>query len=333
MAQKRILIVKLSSMGDIFHALPAVHCLREGLDAEVDWVVQSEYVELLGCFPDVSNVIPFPRRNFFSGVGGFLPALRRHSYDLVVDLQGLLKSALVAKLARGRKVIGPSFYREGANLLYDAVAGVRDKNRHAVVENLDVVRYLGLQPVTVQFPVQFPVRSFGSTGPRVALMPVSRGAQKNWPVRNFIEVARRLKDETGAFITLFGMAAEAAICETIRVALESGVSGPPAVNLAGKTSLVEMGSWLAGMSLVIANDSGPIHMAAALGVPVVAVFGPTDPKRTGPYGDIHRVVTADMGCQPCFQKSCSQEDPECLLRVTPDRVAQEAIDILRARSV
>jgi heptosyltransferase-1 len=332
MAGKRILIVKLSSLGDIFHALPSVHLLRQGLDAEVDWVTQPEYVELLQCFPDVSDIISFPRRQYFGKMRSFLCALRAHEYDIVVDLQGLMKSAMVAKLARARKVVGPSFYREGANLLYDEVAGPRDKDRHAVEENLDVVRHLGLPQIPVRFPVRFQNMPIDSKGVKVALVPVSRGIHKNWPVRNFIDVASKLQKEAGASIYLFGSETDVAVCEAIRSALASDAAGSPVVNLAGKTSLVEMGRWLAGMNLVVANDSGPIHMAAALGVPVLAVFGPTDPKRTGPYGAIHRVVTADIACRPCYRKHCAQDVPECLARVAPERVAQEAIDMLRARS-
>jgi heptosyltransferase-1 len=332
MAPRRILIVKLSSLGDMFHALPAVHCLKVGLEAEVDWVTQPEYVDLLRCCPDVSHVIPFPRRQLLSKAGAFVRALRARDYDMVIDLQGLLKSAIVATLAKSWRVIGPSFYRERSNLFYHSVAGARNKDRHAVDENLDVVRYLGLPVLPVQFPVHFPAPPSDPNGVRVAIVPVSRGANKNWPVPNFIEVARRLQEEVGASIYLFGSAGDAEACERIRLALEAGRPGSPVLNLAGRTTLVEMGARLSGMNLVIANDSGPIHMAAALEVPVLAVFGPTNPKRTGPYGRQHRVVTADVSCRPCYRRHCTQEVPECLAKVMPERVAREAVEMLGMRS-
>jgi heptosyltransferase I len=155
-AKKRILIIKLSSFGDIFHALPAVNNLKIALDAEIDWVTQPEYVDLVKCFPVISTVIPFPRREFMTRGLGFFRTLRGRHYDLVIDLQGLLKSAIVARLARGTRTIGPSFQREGARFFYDAVAGRCNKNRHAVEENLDVVRYLGLPVSSIRFPVTFP---------------------------------------------------------------------------------------------------------------------------------------------------------------------------------
>ena len=111
----------MSSLGDLFHALPAVHNLKAGLGAEVDWVVQPEYAALARCFTDVSRVIVFPRRAFFSGLFPFLRALRAERYDRIVDLQGLFKSALVARLARGGTRIGPSFHRESAHLLARAL--------------------------------------------------------------------------------------------------------------------------------------------------------------------------------------------------------------------
>lgn len=328
MGSNRILIVKLSSLGDVFHALPAVHCLKAGLGADVDWAIQPEYVELARCFPDVAEVIEFPRRRFLSRAAPFVRALRSREYDLVIDLQGLLKSALVARLARGTKIIGPSFCREGARLFYDAVAAPRNKDRHAVDENLDVVRYLGLATLAPRFPVCFPARKPADAGPRVGMVPVSRGANKNWPVARFAETARRLRREAGAVVYLFGAKTDEPACEAIRrVAARDGADSG-VINLAGRTSLVEMGSWLAGLQLVIANDSGPIHMAAALGIPVLALFGPTDPRRTGPYGEGHRVITADEACRPCLERTCSRGTPACLDGIPAGRVIDVAMEML-----
>lgn len=331
MARKRILIVKLSSLGDLFHALPAVHRLKTGLDADIDWVTQPEYVDLLACFPDVSAAIPFPRRSFVTGLVPFLRRLRACRYDWIIDLQGLLKSAVAARLARGGRVIGPSFHREGSRWLYDAVAGPRDKDRHAVEENLDVVRHLGLPDRPVEFPVRFPPHAAAGPGPRIAVVPVSRGPEKNWPLVHFTEAVRRLRDATGAAIALFGSPADRLACETVRAGAGTGASLPTVENLAGRTTLVEMGSRFATMDLVVANDSGPIHLAAAIGVPVLAVFGPTDPRRTGPYGSGHRVITAEVECRPCHRAGCRRERLDCLEQIGPERVVREAIAMLGAR--
>lgn len=328
--KKRILVIKLSSLGDIFHALPAVNNLQVALDAEVDWVTQPEYVELVGCFPMVSTVIPFPRRQFWSQAPAFLRSIRARRYDYVIDFQGLLKSAIVARVALGGKRIGPSFQREGARFLYDAVAGRRNKDRHAVEENLDVVRYLGLPVLPAAFPVQFSAPVVDQTVPRVGLVPWSRRLNKNWPSSHFIEVARRIQAEFGASIYLFGSGEDRSGCEKICASL-SGSSGAGSVmNLAGQTSLVEMGGWFSKMNLVVANDSGPLHMAVALDIPVVTVFGPTDPKRTGPYGNEQHVVRSGVDCSPCLRKECRLPRVECLERITPEHVMRAVRNVLGA---
>jgi heptosyltransferase-1 len=331
-AKKRILIIKLSSFGDIFHALPAVNNLKVAWDAEIDWVTQPEYVELVKCFSIVSSVIPFPRREILTRGLGFFRTLRGRHYDLVIDLQGLLKSAVVARLARGTRTIGPSFQREGARFFYDAVAGCRDKNRHAVEENLDVVRYLGLPVLPLLFPVVFPAPVVEAAAPRVAIVPVSRRENKNWPVENFLQTARALRQEFQASVFLFGSKADHAVCEKIRSELISENSHGTVINLAGKTSLVEMGGWFTQMNLVVVNDSGPLHLAAALGIPVVTLFGPTDPRRTGPYGEGHRVITSEMACRPCFAKVCKSPQVECMNRISPSTVIAAAREVLNKNS-
>lgn len=320
----RILVVKLSSLGDLMHALPAVHNLKVGLSADVDWVTQAEYVELIRCCEDVADVIPFPRRHPIRNGIGFLRRLRLRRYDLVVDLQGLMKSALVCRLARAHRILGPSFRREGAGLFYHAVAGPRNKARHAVDENLDVVRLLGLDVLPVAFPLRVAPPAGLPAHPRVALLPVSRRANKNWPEERFIEVARRLRRERGASIFCLGGNVDRLVCAEIARVVTADNDGPPVTDLAGRTSLVEMAGVLAGMDLVIGNDSGPIHVAAALGVPVLAVFGPTDPGRTGPYGNHHRVVGAGVDCRPCHRRECALATTHCLERVSASQVLEVA---------
>jgi lipopolysaccharide heptosyltransferase I len=322
----QILIVKLSSLGDLFHALPTVHALRQGLGATVDWVTQTNYVEVVRCFSDVRRVIGFQRREGLAALRPFLRELRQDRYDLLVDLQGLTKSALVAKAARGVRRIGPSYHREISRLFYNETTGLRDKNRHAVEEALDVVRHLGLPlPATPAFPVAFPKREVSAAHPRIALAPCSRWPTKNWPAARFIEVARGLREQTGATFFLVGAPEDRPVCGAIAAALGAG-----AVDLCGQTSLVELGSVLQEMDLALTVDSGPMHVAAALGVPVLALFGPTDPRRTGPYGPRHRVISVPVeDCAICFRDRCKRGDLACMERITPDLVIAAAREMLR----
>lgn len=326
---KSILIIKTSSLGDLFHALPTVRVLKKELRASITWVATDIYADLVRCFDDVNAVVPFPRREFWSRLPWFRGKLREHSYDYVIDLQGLLKSAIIGRLASGRKRIGPSFHREGSRLFYDAVAGAKNKDRHAVDECLDIVRYLGLPlPTKLEFPVTFPEVTLEGGSPRVAMMPCSRWETKNWPPERFIETGRALA-AAGATVYLVGTKEDKAACQ----AIEAGI-GRNVVNLAGKTRLIDLGGVLKQMDLVITVDSGPMHMAAALGRPVLAVFGATDPKRTGPYGE-HTVITrGELTCQPCLSRTClrKERDIACLSDLPASRIIEAALGILSRRT-
>lgn len=323
----KILVVKLSSLGDLFHALPAVHVLKEGLSAEIDWVTQREYAGLVGCFDDVSRVIVFPRRGLARGLRRFLAELRRERYDLVVDFQGLMKSALVSVAARCGRRIGPSFHREGAGLFYSEVPRAQGKVRHAVEKNLDVVRLLGLTPDSMEFRVTFPALRREVRHPLVAVLPASRWATKTWSARCFAETVRLLVDWGVGTVALLGSVEDRELCEGI--AREVGDCGC-VVNLAGRMSLEETGGFLREADVLLSNDSGPLHMAAALGTRTVAIFGATDPVRTGPFGSGHRVLMGGLACQPCLSRRCAIGTMACLNEVTP-RQAFEAVILGCAR--
>ena len=310
----RILIVKTSSLGDLFHALPTVHLLKQAFGAEVDWVVNTEYTKLVECFTDVRKVIPFPRKGIGSNLGSFRAILREETYDLIVDLQGLMKSAMICRMAKrskGSNILGPSFQREGARFLYSAVVGRKDKNRHAVDENLDVLQWLKKPAEPIDFPVEFPAVEFPclEQHPVVVFAPCSRHDAKNWPAKRFVELGEQLN----AQIILVGAPDDFEICTYIENALPEGA----ATNLCGKTTLLELGGVLQRADLVVTVDSGPMHMASATGTPCLAIFGPTNPLRVGPYGEQHRVLRgSDVG-------TYSKQDLESIRKV-------EVIDVVNA---
>lgn len=320
----RVLVIKLSSLGDLFHALPAVSRVHEAWGAQIDWVTNQAYVELVRHFTPVSRVIAFPRKNFFTHAGELLSDLRRDEYDYVFDMQGLLKSALTARAARAGKRIGPSFYREGASIFYDEVTGPRNKNRHAVVENMDLLDHLGLAHATITFPVKFDQPVNLPNEPRIGLLPRSRWKTKNWPPEHFVKVAKELSSNSRIY--LFGAPEDRDVCRFIAAQAGSNVT-----DMCAQTSLVELGGWLAAMDLVITVDSGPMHMAAATGTPVLAVFGATDHRRTGPFGDQHRVLHRDdLACRPCLSRTCQlkERDIRCLVGLSPEQVIAPARDML-----
>ncbi len=324
----RILVVKLSSLGDLFHALPVVRNLKSVTGAAIDWVTQPEYAGLVRCFTDVDRVILFPRRAGIRGIPNFLREVRAYRYDLAVDVQGLLKSALALRAARARQRIGPSYHREGARLFYTAVTGPRSKDRHAVEQAYDLIRYLDWPETDPVFPVRLPdVPPGGDARPRIALAPRSRWETKNWPDDAFIELGRRLIEESGARLYLTGGPAEAALGKRLEQAWDCPER---VVNRCGALDLVGLGSLLQEMNLAITVDTGPMHMAAALGVPVLALFGPTDPVRTGPFGPGHRVLRVErLTCSPCFSGECARGDYACMRNLFPSVVADAATEMLQ----
>jgi len=321
--EPKVLIVKLSSLGDLFHALPTVRGLKRGLGAKIHWVTQQEYIPLVRCFTDVDHVIPFTRKVSFAGLKAFVNALREQEYAYVIDLQGLLKSAIVARMARGKIRIGPSFHRECSRLFYSSVAGRRNRNRHAVEQNLDVLHHLQIDTGDLEFSVSFPDKELAEKRPRVAMFPASRWSTKNWSTGCFVDVGRRLRRTRDVSVFVFGAPGDVHVCDEV----VRGLDGE-AVNLAGKTTLPDMGGLLKEMDLVIANDSGPVHLAAAVNTPALVIFGPTDPKRTGPYGKGHRVAMTSLSCQPCFSRRCRRRGIPCLRGVTPERVGEMALEML-----
>jgi len=317
---KQILIIKLSSLGDLFRPLPAVHLLKKHLPADIDWVTQPEYVELVRHFKDVRNVFSYPRKAFIKNAPAYIRAVRKRKYDYIIDMQGLLKSAVAARFARGGLRLGPSFHREGARFLYDVVAGEKDKNRHSSEEMLDVIRMLDLTVDESCYPVAFNSETLMEPEPRVALLPCSRWPTKNWPPAHFIQLGKMLCKQGVRSIFLLGAPADQNVCNEIEAGIGEGVC-----NLCGKTSLTELGGILKQMNLVIGVDSGPLHLAATTDVPIVAIYGATDPLRTGPCAERQTILCAEnLSCRPCLSRMCERSDLACLEQISPRQVLDAA---------
>lgn len=322
---RRYLIVKLSSIGDIAHALPVARAIRQRMpDAEIDWVAQPEYQALLARCPDISRVIPFPRHHFLRGFPQFWRELRRVRYDAVLDLQGLLKSALPARLARRtarhKPVYGPAWAREGAEHFY-SLTPVRapGPRRHAVEELLDIAAIVAPPVAGEPFPrprIEIePAACEDVPGPRIGFAPFSRWATKNWAPEGFVELGRRLVGEMGARILFLGSAGDARSAAPLAEAI------PNARNLCGHLDLPGLLAMMKSLDLLVSVDSGPLHWADAMGVPIVAIYGATDPVRTGPYYQHDHVVTVEgLACRPCHSRRCAVDGMPCLATLSPDAV-------------
>lgn len=333
----RLLVVKLSSLGDILHVLPAVHELREQLDAEVDWVVHPEFAPLVRCFADVDRVLTFPRHHFLRDFKSAVRTLREREYDLVVDLHGLFKSGLVARLARGRRRIAPSYAREFSGIFFHERAGALNRTRHAVEQAFDTLDYLGLRRPAGPFRAALR-KVDGQPNPSVpaipdgarviAFAPVSRWPSKDWPATRYGELAAALLSrDPSVRIAIVGGKADIEVGEAIAAAAEG--EGGRVFNLCGKTSIAESLAFLAKCDLLVANDTGPVHMAAAVGTRCLVIFGPTRPDWTGPYGEGHKVLMRDLPCQPCLKHRCPRGDHACMESIAVGEVADAALGMLK----
>ena len=335
---RRILIVKPSSLGDIFHVFPAAAQLAELFpEAQFDWLIHPAFAEALDYAP-----VPIARRIFFrrrelGRIGTFLPEflelwreLRAERYNYIFDFQGLLRSALCARLARGQ-VIGFARPRErAARWFYHHYCKV-NLRLHAVRRNQLLVErcfQTGLMNFRCTLPrveahavsleSKLARKGVPADAPLVAVSPGARWESKVFPAELFgqvIQLATRMVPDV--YFVLAGAPADRNQADRIRHCCDSR----RVVSLAGATGLGELIELIRRSSALLSNDSGPVHIAAAAGVPVVCFYGPTNPKLTGPFGDIHTILQrADLECIGCLRRHCRKTDPECH-RVDPARAA------------
>ena len=341
---KRILIIKPSSMGDVLHAFPAVHgLLAADSGLQVDWVINPAFAELLDYLPGIRRKILFRRRElgrlstFFSAARDLLADLRKEQYDAVIDLQGLFRSALVGFFARGELLCGPAQAREkAAGLCYRRKLHYPENIRHAVEKNCAMIRdFSGLEQISGNYTLP-EVKKYaeaarqllsekGLTGKKfIAIAPGARWETKQWPPEFFaaaaVKIAEKFPDHE---FVLLGSSAENVLCSKVKEAAKTVRFS----DLSGLTTPGELVEIIRHSELLICNDSGPMHIAASVETPVLALFGPTDPALTGPYGRQCRVIQPELNCIGCLSKSCSNE--KCHTAVDPQQLAENAIQLLQ----
>ena len=340
---RSILIIKPSSLGDIVHALPTARALRRlWPSASLSWLVKQRWAEVLDGNPDLDHVLAVDL-----SIGGWpqtIRALRADRFDLVVDLQGLLRSGVLGWLSGARHRVGFSNGREGSPWFYTHTTPVPDLSVHAVERYLLLARSLGAATDPLS-SASFPLPDDPAANTRIAALLATEGIPagasfvalnaaarwdtKRWPAESFAHVADRLQQSGAWRVVLIGSHDEEAVGRQVQ-----GHMRTQPIDLVGKTTLKELISLLRRVRVLITNDSGPMHLAAALGTPVVAMFGPTDPIRTGPYGAGHEVLRAGIPCSPCFSRRCVNANPmECLTTIAPEAVAAAAMRCVMASDV
>jgi len=324
---RKILIVKPSSLGDVVHSLPFLNAMKTCFPgAEIHWVIAKGLEGLLDGNPMIERLWIIHKdswkkinnaKDTVTEIKNLFKDLKKEQFDLVIDLQGLLRSGVITKASGAPVRIGFKEAREGSRFFYThKVAG--GKYVHAVDRYLKIARFLGCDVSDIYFPFA-PAMSLSSLStqnskfnirePYAVIIPGARWKTKRWPPEKFGELASRLPVQS----VIVGSKSDKDVADEI-VSLSNG----KAVSLAGKTSLKELTAVMRKAKFVVSNDSGPMHIAAALGIPVYAIFGPTDPRRTGPYGEGHTIIRAEMPCAPCLKKKC--DDMRCMNGLSAERV-------------
>ena len=336
----KILILKPSSLGDVVQALPVLRLIKRQLPgSRIYWWIDTAISALLEDDPDLAGLVLFDRQRWraprhWDELWRSVRGLRAQRFDWVIDLQSLARSATMAWLANGGFTIGLEDGREGAPVFYDQSVRRPAPSTHAVDWYLQVLPALGI-PVHRDFE-WLPARPalaarlrevWRPEGARwIALQPGARWLNKRWPAEYFVELIRRLNmPATDWRFAILGGRDDAGLGAQI-----SQADPRCCLDLTGKLSLPETVEWLRWSELLVTNDTGPMHLAAALGKPVVALFGPTDPRRTGPYGQIEHALQLPLPCAPCLKDVCRHQVPlECLRALSPAVVGER----VRARLV
>lgn len=319
---QRILLIKPSSLGDIVHALPVLALLRDAYPrAHIAWLAGLSFAPLLEGHPLLDEVIPFDRARYgrmlrspaiFAEFRAFVRSVRERRFDLVIDLQGLIRSGYLAWASGAPRRVGFAHARELAPLFYTHRVRVPPTARHAVDQNLHVAAALGLP---TNSPPRFPLglrpeerraaaETLAPLLPRgdttfVAVLIGARWETKLWRAERIANLIDRLHERGYPRCLLLGGPGDAPLAAEVRAAARTDIA-----DLVGKTTLRQLAALLERAALVVTLDSGPMHIAAALERPIVALFGPTDPARCGPYAPQTRIAATPITCSPCYQRRC-----------------------------
>ena len=314
----RILIVRLGSLGDIVHALPVAAALRRALpDARIDWVVDERHRELLDLVPVVDRRLVWRTHSApaWRSAPGLIAELRRARYDAVLDLQGLIKSAVLARAAGGRRTIGlpRTHLREGtASVFYSETARPPDAPHvvHVVALNLSLAAALGVKPDIWEFPLQVEPGAATAAddvrqrlglpdGGRYAVLnPGAAWPNKRWPPERFGAIAQRLRVRHDLPVAVVWGPGEEALAKAV-----TDVSDGTAT-VTGRTTLAGLVAVLRDAALLVSGDTGPLHLAAAVSTPVVGIYGPTNPERNGPWAADDLTVSRFHECHCHHRRRC-----------------------------
>jgi heptosyltransferase-1 len=339
----KILIVKLSAIGDVIHTLPALNAIRKHYPhAHITWLVEEDAHPLLEGHAALDRILVSKRKRWLKGFRSlslmnsikesyqFIKALRDTEYDLIIDFQALLKSGALIGLSKGRKKIGfdrGMEHMEYSYLFLNERIPPVDMNNHAILRSMMLLKALGINSREIVFNlpifdqnrarVRDLLTRHGIKDSRllVAINPLAKWDTKLWSNVKFGRLADTLVEEYRASVVFTGSREDHKTIQDIIDGMKF-----KAVNLAGETNLKTLATLYEKADFLVSTDTGPMHLAAAVNTPVVALFGPTASWRTGPFGPGHQIIRADLDCSPCFKRQCSTLD--CMEKISAQDVLE-----------
>jgi lipopolysaccharide heptosyltransferase I len=303
------LIVRLGALGDLVHAIPAAAALRRAFPAaRIDWLVEGRHRDIVDLVTAVDRVISVDRPTL-AGWTAAVKALRQTSYDVAIDLQGLLKSAVLARASGAARVVGFSIWHLREKTARPFYSDVREVDAaHVIVKNLRVLGAVGVQDETIAFPiagVDSPALEalrarVPADRPFALINPGAAWPNKRWPPQRFGEIASFLRDASGLTpVVLWGPGEEPLAASVIAASSGAAILAPP-------TRVPDLVALSRAAALVVSGDTGPLHIAVAVGTPTVSLFGPTDPARNGPYREEDATVSRYETCGCHYDRRCHQ---------------------------
>lgn len=350
----KILIVKLSAIGDVIHTLPALNAIRAHYpDAHITWLVEEAAADLVVGHRALDRVIVSKRKAWIQRLRGprrwdaveeiraFLHDLRDTAYDMVIDFQSLLKSGVLVRLARGIRKIGfdkGMQHQEHSYLFLNERVPPVDMEVHALTRGLMLLSAIGIEAKRIVYDIPVTGEDRGrvktlleshgidGTRPLVAINPVALWETKLWLNDRFASLGDRLVRDYGVDVVFTGGPGDREIIQSIRRTMSA-----PAADFSGHTTLPMLAVLYQRSALLVTTDTGPMHLATAVGARVLALFGPTAPWRTGPYGEGHQVIRTAPPCSPCFKRRCDVYRCRCMTDISVARVVDAVKPILLDR--
>lgn len=342
---RRICVIKPSALGDVVQSLPLLPVLHERFPhAKISWVINHEFADLLEGHPHLHELLHFHRRGGASPYLQLLQDLRQRQFDLVFDLQGLMRSGVMTAATRAPLRVGLETSREGASLACHLTIPQTAKGMSAFRRYWRIAEELGYGDRTPKTIVQtsdadrdFAATSLGSlTGPILAIHPGARWMTKRWPIEKFAVVAHKAMRQFGFSVVILGSKGEMPVANELQTLLQGFASRKTVLNLTGQTTLKQLSAILATVDVVLTNDSGPMHLAAGLGTSVLGVFTCTNPTISGPPGEQHELVATQVACAASYKKQCPHSGRMhlcCMDELSTERVCTALVRLIGKRQL